>query len=243
MQGELLEGGREALGMRGELRRSFMDMTKSDEEGAAGRAMADVSGIAERGRQAEAMKLQGMGIDPTSGRSRSLMRESRNQEALAGGLAANKARLAEKERAASLTAQGLQLIDPGQDITAAGQIQKLSSDLLAQRSQMALSKAGMAGDLARSRGTLATTKANIGSGIARDIAAPMGEYGAAQRGLELANTGASTAPGGGGQTVSSYAASIGARGFETSDRAISDKLAKHVTGQKKAQDMYAKYYG
>jgi hypothetical protein len=187
VQGDLVGGAREAITNRGELRKSFMDQLESDEEGAAGRAMADVSGAAERGRQAESMRLSGLGIDPTSGRSRSMMRESRNQEALSGTIAGNVARRGEKDRVAGLTATGLQLMDPSADIGAATQIQNLSQNLLTQRSNMAVTKAGLQTDLAGSRANLSQARGNLAEGVSR-IGEQYGDYGGAQKGIQYANT-------------------------------------------------------
>lgn len=242
-QQDLLSGAQEGIEQRGELRRSFMDLTKADYEGAAGRAQADVSGMAERGRQAEAMKLQGMGIDPTSGRSRSLMRSSRNQEALAGAMAGNKARMDEKSRVAGLTAQGMQLIDPTKDISAASQIQQMSSNLLAQRANMATTKAGFQTDLAKSRGALATTTANIAGGQAKNIAGQYGDYGAGQQGIAYANAPTGGASSRGPMTVSGYAGSIGVTGFESQDRELSGNLRTHLDTVKRGQALKAKLYG
>lgn len=243
IQKSLVGGAEEAIGQRGELRRSFMDLTKGDEEGAAGRAMADVAGVSERGRQAEAMRLSGMGIDPTSGRGRSAMVESRNTEALNAAMAGNRARIDERNRVAGLTAQGLQLIDPSKDISAASQIQNLSSNLLAQRSGMALTKAGLQTDLAGAKGNLATTTANIASGQARDIAGQYGEFGAGQQGIAYANTANTTAAGGGDNTVGGYASSIGVSGFEGQRQPLTDKLRTHLDSAKKTQSMRTQFYG
>ncbi len=240
MKGELLEGGREAMGMRSDLRRQFMDLATADEEGAAGRAMADVAGAAERGRQAEAMRLSSLGIDPTSGRARSFMRMSRDQEALSGAMAAGKARREEKDRVTGLTAQGLQLIDPSKDISAATQIQQMSGDLLAQRSQMATTKAGLQTQLAGARGDLASTRTRVGSGMARDIGQQYGEYGAAQQGIAYGATGTPGTPGAPGATTSTPITRTAAR------RKIdltTPKMQAFQAAANKTAKMREQYYG
>lgn len=100
IQNDLVNQAKGDITDRNQLKRQFMDLTRGDEEGASGRAMADVGSQAEAGRQAEAMRLAGLGIDPTSGRARSYMNTSRNQEALDKAMAGNKTRLAEKDRVA-----------------------------------------------------------------------------------------------------------------------------------------------
>jgi hypothetical protein len=217
-QGAFLQESMDALGDRKTLRRSFMDLTKGDYQGVSSRAMTDVASQAESGRQAEAMRLQGLGIDPTSGKARTFMQESRDAEGLSKVMAANKAVLGEKERVAGITAQGLSLIDPSKDLGAAAQIQELSSNLLSQRTNLATTKAGLSTDLAKSRTIVGGTLANIGSGMARDIAAPYGEYGAAQQGVAQANTGTTATSG--GASPGDFAAL-----------------------QKKTSDMYKSFYG
>lgn len=242
IQEQLVGGASEAIGMRSQLRRSMMDLTRPDYEGAAGRAMADVAGASERGRKAEAMRLSGLGIDPASGRGRAAMVESRNTEALNSAMAGNAARLAEKDRIAGLTAQGLQLIDPNADISAATQIQNLSSNLLAQRSNMATTKAGLQTTLAGAKGNLATTSANIASSQARDVAGQYGDYGAAQQGIAYANTPTPGTPGAANpNTVSGYAASIGVTGFEGQDQELTSNLRSHLDMVKKGQTTRASY--
>lgn len=198
-QGAFLQESMDSLGDRKTLRRSFMDLAKGDYEGVSSRAMTDVAGQAESGRQAEAMRLQGLGIDPTSGKARTFMQESRDAEGLNKVMAANKARLGEKDRVAGITAQGLELIDPTKDLNAATQIQSLSSDLLAQRTNMATTKAGLATNLAQSRTAVGGTLANIGTSMA-NVGSQYGEYGAAQQGVAQANTATTATPGGAGQS-------------------------------------------
>lgn len=186
VRGDLITGAKEDMANRKQLTRQYMDLTRSDEEGASGRAMADVAAQAEGGRQAEAMRLAGLGVDPTSGRSRSLMRTSRNQEALDKAFAGNKARLAEKDRVAGITAEGLKLIDPTKAVDTATAIQGMENDLLTSRSNLEVNRANVQGDLARTQGDLARTTGNIAGSYASNIVAPKGEMGAAQLGVSQA---------------------------------------------------------
>jgi hypothetical protein len=183
IQGDLVGSAKEDIANRGQLTRQFMNLTKSDEQGASGRAMADVAAQSEAGRKAEAMRLQGLGIDPTSGRARSLMRTSRNQEALSKAMAGNQARLAEKDRVAGLTATGLNLIDPTKSANAASVIQNMSNDLLSARSNLEVNRANVQGNLAGTTANLASQRGNLATGFAQNVVAPKGEMGATQLGV------------------------------------------------------------
>lgn len=217
VQGDFIDASKQSLTDRSELRRSFMDLAKGDYEGVSSRAMTDVAGQAEQGRQAEAMRLQGLGIDPTSGKARTFMQESRDTQGLNQVMAANQAVLGEKERVAGITAQGLELIDPSKDLTAATQIQDISNSLLAERTNMATTKAGLSTDLARARTDVGASLTNIGTNMA-NVGAQYGDYGAAQQGISQSGSG-TAAP-----TPSA------------DDRSMS-------TLQKKTHDMYQSFYG
>lgn len=192
IKGDLIGATKESLRQRGDLRRQFMDLARADEEGVAGRAMTDVAAQSEAGRRAEAMRLQGLGVDPTSGRARSQMRMGRNEEALNKVLAANKARVAEKDRVAGLTAEGLRLIDPTQDINAATAIQNMQNNLLQSRSNLEVNRANVMGNLASTRGSLAGQRGNLATGYAQNIVAPKGEMGASQLGVAQGARGTGT---------------------------------------------------
>jgi len=183
IKGDLISGAREDMGNRSELTRQFMDLTKADYEGASGRAMADVAAQSEAGRQAEAMRMSGLGVDPTSGRSRSFMRTSRNDEALNKAMAGNTARLDEKDRISGLTAKGLELIDPTKNINAATGIQNLQNNLLTTRSNLSTNLADIQGRLAGQTGNLASQQGNLAGSFAQNVVAPKGEMGAAQLGV------------------------------------------------------------
>lgn len=186
IQSELVGSARGDISDRNALKRQFMDLTRSDEEGASGRAMADVAAQSEAGRQAEAMRMSGLGIDPTSGRTRSMMTMSRNNEALNKAMAGNKARLDEKDRVTGLTAKGLELIDPTKSVNAASAIQGMSNDLLASRSNLEVNRANTMGNLATTSGNLARSQGDLAGGYASNVVAPKGEMGAAQLGVSQA---------------------------------------------------------
>jgi hypothetical protein len=186
VKGDLIGGAKEDMANRGELTRQFMDLTKADYEGASGRAMADVASQSEAGRKAEAMRMSGLGVDPTSGRSRSFMRTSRNDEALNKAMAGNQARVGEKERVSGLTARGLELIDPTKNINAATGIQNLQNSLLTTRSNLSTNLADIQSRLAGQTGNLATQQGNLAGSFAQNVVAPKGEMGAAQLGVSQA---------------------------------------------------------
>jgi len=206
IQSDLVGSAQGDITDRNALKRQFMDLTRSDEEGASGRAMADVAAQSEAGRQAEAMRLSGLGIDPTSGRTRSMMTMDRNAEALNKAMAGNKARLAEKDRVAGLTAKGLELIDPTKSVDAASRIQGMSNDLLATRSNLEVNRGNTMGNLAMTSGKLAGMQGDLAGSYASNIVAPKGELGAAQLGVSQATRPATqTAAGGSGGRTNTFA--------------------------------------
>ena len=204
-KGDLIGSAKEGLTQRGELRRQFMDLARSDEEGASGRAMADVAAQSEAGRRAEAMRLQGLGIDPASGRARSLMRTSRNQEALDKALAGNKARIDERNRVAGLTATGLELIDPTQDINTASAIQNMQNNLLSARSNLEVNRANIQGNLASTTANLAGQRGQLATGFAQNVVAPRGEMGATQLGVSQGARPTGTTAATGGRETNTFA--------------------------------------
>lgn len=192
IKGDLIGATKEDMTNRSELTRQFMGLTKADYEGASGRAMADVAAQSEAGRQAEAMRMSGLGVDPTSGRSRGFMRTSRNDEALNKAMAGNTARLDEKERISGLTAKGLELIDPTKNINAATKIQDMQNNLLTTRSNLSTNLADIQSRLAGNTANLASQEGNLASSYAASVVAPKGEMGAAQLGVSQATRPSST---------------------------------------------------
>ena len=213
IRGDLISGAKEDMGHRKELTRKYMELTKSDEEGASGRAMEDVAAQAEGGRQAEAMRMSGLGVDPTSGRARSMMRTSRNQEALDKAFVGNKARVGEKERVAGLTAEGLKLIDPTKSIDTATQVQNMENNLLNTRSNLEVNRGNIQSNLVASQTNLARAGADVAGGYARDVVNPKGEMGASQHGVSQATRGSATTSVSGGARTNTHqdAKDFGAR--------------------------------
>ena len=148
----------------------LQDLSKADYEGVSGRAMADVSAQSEMGRQAEARRMMGMGIDPTSGRFGSLTRRSFLDEARNKAIAANIARRGEKERVTGITATGLQLIDPMVGANIASGLSGQRTGLLGMGADVTMVGARTAADIARA-------KADIVGGYAENVVRPYGELG------------------------------------------------------------------
>ena len=180
MMGMAEEEGR----VRSGLLAQFPALAAYDPEGAAGRAIAGVAQQAGQARQAEARRLAGLGIDPTSGRAMAAMRGMAGTEALGRAMAGTAARQQERARAGALTAQGLQLIDPSRAAQTALGIRRGASELL-----------GMAGNLlgqqAQTLGGLASTRAGVGQAIgalggsyAQQIAQPYADIAGLQMGLQ-----------------------------------------------------------
>ena len=124
LESEAIETTRQALGAQRGMMTQLQELSQADYQGVTGRAKADVTQESERGRRAEARRLQGVGLDPSSGRYRGSMRSSQVNEALNKVLASNVARMNEKNRVAGVVQGGLSVVDPsrmGGNI--AGQIQ------------------------------------------------------------------------------------------------------------------------
>jgi len=123
LQNESLAAARERLQQRGELATQLMSLARPDYRGVSDRALADVNAQAEKERREAARREAGLGIDPTSGRSRARTTQSHNDEVLAKALAANTARRGEKDRVTGITQAGLQLLNPAVEANMADQIQ------------------------------------------------------------------------------------------------------------------------
>jgi len=172
---EAVDVARQQLGIQRGLSEQYAELAKADYEGVSGRAMQDVAAQAELGRQAEARRLQSLGIDPTSGRYRSMMRKSRMQEALGKAQAGTQARFGEKARVTDITGKGLQLIDPSKASGIATGIERQGAEY-----QQMLSGIKTSGASARAQAAGAI--AGIGTGLAR-AGEPYAEIGGVHTGL------------------------------------------------------------
>jgi len=144
LETEAIETSMMALGAQRGMMGQLQELSKADYQGVSGRAKADVSLEMDRARRAEGRNLQSFGLDPTSGRYRGSMRSSQINESLNKVLAANFARLAEKNRVAGVVQGGLQVVDPS----------KMGGDISKQ-----ISSGGI--DYSRLIGGLAETGAGI----------------------------------------------------------------------------------
>ncbi len=174
----------EELQARGVARGQLMDLTRADYEGAAGRAMADVTQQAEIGRQAEARRLQRLGMDPTTMMGRTAMQRLAGAEATGKAMAATAARRGEKERVTGATAMAMQLLDPTRMAQTAIGIRGAGTELLQSAAGLRQAETGALSGLAGQQADIARGQAAIGSGLARDIAGQYGDVAGLLAGLQ-----------------------------------------------------------
>jgi len=190
LETEAIETARQALGSQRGMMTYLQDLSKADYEGVSGRAKADVGTEMEAGRRAEARELSGMGLDPTDTRYRGNMRQSRIDEAINKVLAANKARLGEKQRVTDVTISGLQMVDPskmGGNIAA--QVQAGKKGYTDTVSELTKAGAGLQTGLAGAQGDLAKSSAGLASSYGQTM---MPQYGEAF--MSMLGTGMATDP-------------------------------------------------
>ena len=180
------EGASQELAARSKMVSDFGQYTTPDYEGVSSRAKADVAAEASAARRAEAMRLSGLGIDPTSGMGRSAMTSSFNTEALGRSFAGTAARQAEKERAQNATLAGLQTINPGVPANLALDIRKTGNDLKATQAGIINTGATQRSNIATAAGGLANNLGTIAANQARSVVQPVGEFGAAMLGYQMA---------------------------------------------------------
>jgi hypothetical protein len=183
---EAIGAAKEGLQAERALTGRIMDYSQED-QGASGRAMADVGVEAEKGRQAEAMRLQGLGVDPTSGRFAGGLRRDRIQTALNKSLAGNAAKLAEKSRAGAYAIQGMNAIDPSVAGNMAQNVSQGRQDIMKTRTGAAQTALGARTNLATASGQVGQNLANIGTARSNAITQPMGEMYGTMLGSTLAN--------------------------------------------------------
>jgi hypothetical protein len=185
LQDQAIEMAGEEMTQRRELGRQMTKLAQPDYEGAAGRAMADVSRQAELGKQAEARRLSSLGIDPTSGRGRSAMNTIQGQEALSKATAATQARRGEKERVTGVTGQAMQLIDPSKTAQVASDIQGIKGQILGQRTGVAEAESRQAQGIAGAIGSMAGAAGSIARGMGETVTAPLGEAAGVYSGMAM----------------------------------------------------------
>lgn len=175
----------EEMTQRQQLGKQLTSLAQPDYEGAAGRAMADVAGQSEIGRQAEQRRMASLGIDPTSGRSRSAMNTMQSQEALAKAQAGTQARRGEKERVTGVTQSAMQLIDPSKTAGIATNIQAAKGQMLAQRTGLAEAQTRQASGIAGAIGSMAGAAGSIARGMGETVTAPLGEAAGVYSGMAM----------------------------------------------------------
>lgn len=175
----------EEMTQRRELGRQLTKLAQPDYEGVAGRAMADVTGQAELMKQAEARRLAGLGIDPTSGRGRAAMNTIQAQEALSKAQAASQARRGEKERVTGVTSEAMQLIDPSKTAGIATNIQALKGQLIGQRVGLAEAEAQQQQNIAGAITGMAGAAGQVARGMGETVTAPIGEAAGVYSGMAL----------------------------------------------------------
>lgn len=175
----------EEMTQRQQLGKQLTSLAQADYEGASGRAMADVAGQAEIGRQSEQRRMAALGIDPTSGRGRSAMNTMQSQEALSKAQAGTQARRGEKERVTGVTQSAMQLIDPSKTAKVATDIQGLKGQLLSQRTGLAEAQTRQQAGIAGAIGTMAGAAGGIARGMGETVTAPLGEAAGVYSGMAM----------------------------------------------------------
>jgi len=174
----------EELQGRGVMRNQLMSLAQADYEGAAGRAMADVTQQGNIARQAEARRLQRLGMDPTTMQGRASMQRLAGQEATAKAMAATQARRGEKERVTGATATAMQLLDPTRMAATAMSIRGAGTELLQGAAGLRQAETGTLSGLAGQQADIARGQAGIAGGMAQNIAGQYGDVAGLMAGLQ-----------------------------------------------------------
>lgn len=175
----------EEMTQRAELGKSLTSLAQPDYEGAAGRAMADVSSQGAKARQAEQRRLSGLGIDPTSGRGRSEMNTISQKETLAKAQVANEARRGEKERVTDVTGRAMELIDPSKTAAIATNVQNAKNQVLQGRIAVGEADARQQQGISSAIQGMTGAATNLASGYASSVTAPMGEAAGVYSGMAM----------------------------------------------------------
>jgi len=182
---QAIEMAGEEMTQRRELGRQLTSLAQPDYEGAAGRAMADVTAQAEMGRQAEQRRMASLGIDPTSGRGRSAMNTIQGAEALAKAQVGTQARRGEKERVTGVTSEAMRLIDPSKTAQVATDIQGLKGQLLQQRTGLAESQMRQQAGVGQAISSMAGAAGGVARGMGETVTAPLGEAAGVYSGMAM----------------------------------------------------------
>lgn len=182
---QAIEMAGEEMTQRRQLGKQLSSLAQPDYEGVAGRAMADVTGQAEKGRQSEQRRMASLGIDPTSGRGRSAMNTIQAQETLAKATAATAARRGEKERVGGAAERAMELIDPSKTFGVAKDIQGLKSDILGQRVGVGEAQVRQGAGIAGAIGAMSGAAGNIARGMGETVTSPLGEAAGVYSGMAM----------------------------------------------------------
>lgn len=196
LEGEFRTAATEELGARQRMGAQMEQLATADYEGAAGRAMADVATQAEIGRQAEARRLQSLGIDPSSPRGRAVMERQRSQEMTSRAIAGNIARRGEKERVTGATATAMQLFDPSQMAQMAMGIRGAGTQLIQTAAGLRGAETEAMGGLARTQAAVASGMADVGRSMATTIGGQQADVAGLYAGLQYGAQNQPGAPGG-----------------------------------------------
>lgn len=191
---EFLAGAREEAGLRRGMASRLGELGKADYEGEMGAAVTDVRKQSEISRQAEARRMMGMGIDPSSGRFGALARKSHMDEARNTAVAMNVARRGEKERVSDLALKGMQVLDPSKMAGLAIESRKTGVELLGRTADIAKSQADIEVARTGALSNLAGTTGQLASGYASAITEPYGEMAGYYMGQAGANLPVSAIP-------------------------------------------------
>ncbi len=174
----------EELQARGVARGQLMEATQADYEGVSGRAMADVTAQGNIARQAEARRMQRLGVDPSTMRGQAGMQRIAGQEATGKAIASTQARRGEKERATGATTMAMQLLDPSRMAQTAIGIRGAGTEMLGMASQLRGQETSALSGLAGQQANIATGQANIAGAMAQNIGGQYGDMGGLQMGLQ-----------------------------------------------------------
>jgi len=175
----------EEMTQRAQLGKQLTSLAQPDYEGAAGRAMADVSAQGAKARQAEQRRMAGLGIDPTSGRARSEMNTIAQQETLAKAQAANQARRGEKERVTDVTGRAMELIDPSRTAEIATNVQNAKNQVLQGRIEVGEADARQQQGIASAVQGMTGAASDLARGYASTVTAPIGEAAGVYSGMAM----------------------------------------------------------
>jgi hypothetical protein len=182
LEKEFMESARGESAARGEFLQRLREEAIAKPGQAAARAGADVGVQGELARQAEARRLQSLGVDPTSGAFGALSRRSAIDLAGEKVKQMNLARRGERERAAGIALASAQVADPTKAGSMALGIRKAGTDILGEAAGVGKAAADVAArqsetETARLRaiGDVAGTMGGLASSYAQNIAKPYGE--------------------------------------------------------------------